>query len=314
MVYKKNLYGLNGGESNFDPWGVRLNGTEVVNGFQNRWELQGKEKEMTFGLNRVNFGARVYNPTIGRFDRVDPLAEKFYPHSPFNFSLNNPVNFIDPDGREAISINGSWKYTGEDAVAAFQQLQMMGNGGGDDKDKNKNKHQTQSLPIGDIGTGLGVVGEGLWFLGENKSANLYKEGFRRGIDGNYQLTGHNFSLFGNQAMTEATKPVTELDKVAKFGKFASSLGTVLSVTSSLVDIAAYSKGTLSGTRLSYRAVGTGGSIAAAAYLGGPYGATLGLGFTGLEKAYDWTEPARKEIVNSYGQFKRTLTSSWLKFK
>jgi len=54
--------------TDFDLWGVRLNGTGVVNSVQNRWELQGKEKESTFNLNRINFGARVYNPTIGRFD------------------------------------------------------------------------------------------------------------------------------------------------------------------------------------------------------------------------------------------------------
>ena len=85
-------------KTDFDPWGVRLNGTGVVNGFQNRWELQGKEKEMTFGLNRVNFGARVYNPTIGRFDRVDPLAEERYSLTPYNYNSNNPVSRIDPTG------------------------------------------------------------------------------------------------------------------------------------------------------------------------------------------------------------------------
>ncbi|WP_367916099.1 RHS repeat domain-containing protein [Leadbetterella sp. DM7] len=84
--------------TDFDPWGVRLNGTGVVNSFQNRWELQGKEKESTFNLNRVDFGARAYNPTIGRFDRVDPLAEERYSLTPYNYNSNNPVNRIDPTG------------------------------------------------------------------------------------------------------------------------------------------------------------------------------------------------------------------------
>ncbi|WP_367916095.1 hypothetical protein [Leadbetterella sp. DM7] len=115
-------------------------------------------------------------------------------------------------------------------------------------------------------------------------------------------------------MTDATKPITRLDKFAKFGKFASSLGTGLSVISTLTDVVAYSEGSLSGTRLAYRSVGTFGSISVASSFGGPYGALVSVGFTGLEKAYDATEPVRKEIVNSYGQFKRTLTSSWVKFK
>jgi hypothetical protein len=44
-------------ETAFDPWGVRMN-IGAVNAFQNRFEMQNHEKESTFGLNRVNFGAR----------------------------------------------------------------------------------------------------------------------------------------------------------------------------------------------------------------------------------------------------------------
>jgi RHS repeat-associated protein len=81
-----------------DPWGVRLNGIGTVNTFQNRFEMQGKEKEMTFGLNRINFGARNYNPTIGRWDKVDNITERGYEFSPYNYNFNNPINNIDPDG------------------------------------------------------------------------------------------------------------------------------------------------------------------------------------------------------------------------
>jgi RHS repeat-associated protein len=67
-----------------------------VKSFQNRWEMQ--EKEMTFGLNRIDFGARTYNPTIGRWDRSDPAAEMYYNYSPYNYVLDNPLNLIDSNG------------------------------------------------------------------------------------------------------------------------------------------------------------------------------------------------------------------------
>src|SRR5690606_7551878 len=56
--------------------------------------------------NSYDFGARIYDPKLGRRLSTDPLQTKYPFASPYNFVLNTPIQANDPDGRVVIFING----------------------------------------------------------------------------------------------------------------------------------------------------------------------------------------------------------------
>ena len=86
----------------YDAFGVVLEGIDYEapsDTLHRKYFFNGKEYMVTVGLKMYDYGARQYNPRLGRFYQVDPKADLMPNISPYVFSFNNPLRYRDYDGQ-----------------------------------------------------------------------------------------------------------------------------------------------------------------------------------------------------------------------
>ena len=123
------------------PFGMRMGGLSLARGTENRFRYNGKEWHKELGLGLYDYGFRWYDPAVGRFPSVDPLAEKFTHYTPFQYAGNKPIKFIDLDGleeahpqevpesKETNSQQSIWvTFREQAAVGIFKIIQATGRG------------------------------------------------------------------------------------------------------------------------------------------------------------------------------------------
>jgi RHS repeat-associated protein len=121
-------------KENYQPFGRQLNYPSA--GDNDQW-FAGKQYEAETGLSY--FGARYYDPVLGRFTGIDPAAfdvGNIHGLNRYSYGNNNPYRYVDPDGREGIST--LWMPDNAPAVLAaraFAGIAALGVGiaSGDDK-------------------------------------------------------------------------------------------------------------------------------------------------------------------------------------
>ncbi len=97
-------------ENNYYPFGLKHKGyNNVINGTDHKYTYNGKEEQHELGLNWIDYGARNYDASLGRWVNIDELAEDYFNNSPYNYVANTPLIAYDPDGKR-ISIVGDKEY------------------------------------------------------------------------------------------------------------------------------------------------------------------------------------------------------------
>lgn len=84
-------------EHHYYPFGLKMEGVFDSTGYNQKYRYNGKELYAS-GLGWYDYGARFYDPSIGRFMSVDPLAEMMPSYSPYAYTFNNPMIHTDPTG------------------------------------------------------------------------------------------------------------------------------------------------------------------------------------------------------------------------
>ena len=87
------------------PFGMSFYGLSTPQvGPQHKYKYNSKELEDAFNLNWYDYQARLYDPALARWHVLDPMAdeEKLIAYSPYHYSYNNPILYVDPDGKNPL--------------------------------------------------------------------------------------------------------------------------------------------------------------------------------------------------------------------
>ncbi len=124
------------GKTDYYPFGLAMSqySTNIGSDYsKNKYLYNGKEIQddklngTFFGW--LDYGARFYDPQIGRWHSVDPLAEKYFSFTPYAYCANNPIIFIDTDGRKIEYAKGVSEEFKQQFASAVQYLNEHGAGG-----------------------------------------------------------------------------------------------------------------------------------------------------------------------------------------
>ncbi len=145
---------------------------------------------------------------------MDPKAHWYPSHSPYNFTLNNPVNLVDPNGKWVKGagfwnnlFNNDEKAKANKIASEHKNAEVMDIGGGNYKVVYRSENEEKT--IGDPDVALGQ--ENQIFIFKNSKRNGVYKTLAHMLDANFQtwMRGHRSSLSTLNGIAEDVKPFTD---------------------------------------------------------------------------------------------------------
>lgn len=122
------------------PFGMNINAlseNRISKYKHNEYLYNGKMFQDELGLDWLDYGRRMYDPQIGRFQVIDRFAEKFINTTPYQYGLNNPIANVDVNGDTTYRFDQQGIYLGMYDLDATGQRGSYGStktiGNGKDK-------------------------------------------------------------------------------------------------------------------------------------------------------------------------------------
>lgn len=119
-------------ETHYYPFGLTMEGISDKaiktqypgNKFRyNGKELQHQEFSDGSGLDEYDYGARFYDPQVGRWNVIDSKSTKFPSYSTYQYCMDNPMLYVDPNGMEnVIYLVGTQGVSQKDLMAIRAQI------------------------------------------------------------------------------------------------------------------------------------------------------------------------------------------------
>jgi RHS repeat-associated protein len=108
--------------NDYYPFGMNMPERKYSLGNSYRYGFNGKERDNSTGEGNLDFGARVMDVRLGKWLSIDPLVDEYPSVSPYNYSINNPIYYIDRGGMEPEPYY-KWKHGGWTTPEKWKKIQ-----------------------------------------------------------------------------------------------------------------------------------------------------------------------------------------------